>query len=120
MLLSLYGISTLASIFKLVLLLILFFGLLIGAHLFTKWYAKSGYINSKTANISIIESQQLSPGKNLMIAKVGNKYVSFILLKDNAVFLTELEEEDLKIAPSEVQNVSFRDILKKVKDNKKN
>ena len=53
-----------------------------------------------------------------MIAKIGEKYVSFLLLKDNAVFLTELQEEELTLHNSEVQQmggVSFRDVLKKVK-----
>ena len=119
MLVSLYGISTLASVFKLVLLLLVFFLLLIAAHCFTKWYAKSGYVNARTANISILESQQLSQGKNIIIAKIGNKYVSFLLLKDNAVLLTELKEEELTItAPPETSGKSFKDILMKVKDNK--
>ncbi|MDD7403894.1 MAG: flagellar biosynthetic protein FliO [Butyribacter sp.] len=117
MLLYVYGISTLASVFKLILLLLLFIGLLVAAHLFTKWYAKSGYANAKTTNISIIESQQLAPGKNLMIAKVGKKYVSFILLKDNAEFLTELEEEDLVLTPpQQSQNLSFKEIFSKMKN----
>lgn len=117
MLLSVYGVSTLASVFKLLLLLILFFALLVAAHFFTKWYAKSGYVRAKTANISVIESQQLAPGKNIIIAKIGGKYVSFILLKDNAVFLTELKEEELEFPnPNEGSNVSFSELLKKVKD----
>ena len=118
MLLILSGISTLASAFKLIVLLIVFFALLYGAHLFTKWYAKSNYMNIKSANISVIESRQVAPGKNIVIAKIGEKYVSFLLLKDNAVFLTELQEEELTLHNSEVQQmggVSFRDVLKKVK-----
>lgn len=122
MLLYVFGVSTLASIFKLFLLLILFFLLLVAAHLFTKWFAKSGYANPKSTNISVIESQQLSPGKNLMIAKIGNKYVSFIMFKENAVFLTELDEEDLLISTTndttEVSNASFKEILKKLKERK--
>lgn len=116
MLLILSEISTLASAFKLIVLLIVFFALLYGAHLFTKWYAKSNYVNGKSANISIVESKQIAQGKNIVIAKVGEKYVSFILCKDNAVFLTELQEEELSFPSPEVQQgggISFRDALKK-------
>lgn len=116
MLLMLSEISTTASIFKLLLLLIVFFALLYGAHLFTKWYAKSGIVNAKSSNISVIESQQISPGKSIVIAKVGGKYVSFVLFKENAVFLTELKEEDLVFSAKEIKNVSFQEILKKAKD----
>lgn len=44
MFLVLTEMSTFTSIIKLFLLLVLFFVLLYGAHLFTKWYAKSGYV----------------------------------------------------------------------------
>lgn len=119
MLLILSGISTLASAFKLIILLIVFFALLYGAHLFTKWYAKSNYASVKSANVSVIESRQIAPGKNIVIAKIGEKYVSFILFKDNAVLLTELQEEELSFYTPDVQQmgggVSFRDILKKVR-----
>lgn len=115
MLLMLSEISTLSSVFKLVLLLIIFFILLYGAHLFTKWYAKSGIVNARSSNISVIESQQISPGKSIVIAKVGNKYVSFVLFKENAVFLTELTEEELVFQSEEMKNVSFSEILKKAK-----
>lgn len=120
MLLILSGMSTLASAFKLVLLLVLFFVLLIGAHFFTKWYAKSGFVNPKSSNIKIIESQQLAPGKSIVIAKVGGKYVSFVLFKENAEFLTELDEEDLIFydETSSMQNMSFVDVFKKVKRDK--
>ena len=120
MLLILSGMSTLASAFKLILLLIVFIALLFGAHFFTKWYAKSGFVNPKSSNIKIIESQQLAPGKSIVIAKVGGKYVSFVLFKENAEFLVELDEEDLVFQDeiSGMQNMSFGDIFKNVKRDK--
>lgn len=116
MLLILSEISTLSSVFKLILLLVVFFILLYGAHLFTKWYAKSGIVNARSSNISVIESQQISPGKNIVIAKIGNRYVSFVLFKENAAFLTELNEEELVLQSEDMKNTSFSEILKKAKD----
>lgn len=117
MLLILSEFSTLSSVFKLLGLLLVFFALLYGAHLFTKWYAKSGIVHAKSSNISILESQQISPGKSIVIAKVGERYVSFVLFKENAVFLTELQEDELTFQTQEPKNtnVSFQDILKKAK-----
>lgn len=116
MFLILSKISTLTSAFKLIGLLLVFFALLYGAHLFTKWYARSKYVNSRASNISIVESQQIAPGKNIVIAKVGEKYVSFILFKDNAVFLTEIKEDELILHSSEtMQGAAFRDVFKKIK-----
>lgn len=121
MLLMLSEFSTLASAFKLLLLLVVFFILLYAAHLFTKWFAKSNYVNAKSSNISIIESQQISPGKSIVIAKVGEKYVSFLMMKENAVFLTELGEEEITISPPKEQNMSFAEAFKKVRHaNRKN
>lgn len=119
MLLILSEFSTLASAFKLILLLVVFFILLYAAHLFTKWYAKSNFVNAKSSNISIIESQQVSPGKSIVIAKVGEKYVSFLMMKENAVFLTELEKEEITFSPPEEQNMSFSEAFKKVANAKK-
>lgn len=119
MLLILSEFSTLASAFKLILLLVVFFILLYAAHLFTKWYAKSNFVNAKSSNISIIESQQVSLGKSIVIAKVGEKYVSFLMMKENAVFLTELEKEEITFSPPKEQNISFSEALKKVANAKK-
>ena len=116
MLLILSEISTLSSVFKLILLLVVFFILLYGAHLFTKWYAKSGIVNARSSNISVIESQQISPGKNIVNEKIGNRYVSFVLFKENAAFLTELNEEELVFQSEDMKNTSFSEILKKAKD----
>ena len=116
MFLVLTEMSTFTSIIKLFLLLVLFFVLLYGAHLFTKWYAKSGYVNAKSSNIQIIETQQVVP------VKVGEKYIAFLLMKDNAVFLTELSKDELSfnqvIQKTDVSKMTmnFTDVFQKVKN----
>lgn len=122
MFLVLTELSTFASIIKLILLLILFFILLYGAHLFTKWYAKSGYVNAKSSNIQIIETQQVVPGKSIVIAKVGEKYIAFLIMKENAIFLTELSKDELTfehvVAKTDAPNMTmnFTDVFQKVKN----
>ena len=107
--------SAFSDILRLILLLIIFVALLFGAHFFTKWYGKSGLIHARTKNIEILESQQLSPGKNIIIAKIGSKYVSFLAGKEHATVLTELSESELDLEKTEeTAQVSFRDILQKV------
>lgn len=116
MLLILSQISTLASIFKLIFLLLIFIGLLFAASYFTKWYAKSTMAGGRSSNISIIESKQIAPGKSIVLARIGNKYISFVLTKEHASFLTEIDREELhieeKVTP---QNVSFREVLQKIR-----
>lgn len=116
MIVLLTNMSTSASFFKMVLLLIFFIFILFAAYFCTKWLAKSGFAGRKSSNISVIESQQISPGKSIVIARVGKEYVSFVLLKDHATFLTKISEEDLILAdPQEIQMLSFKDVMKKVK-----
>ena len=113
MFLVLTEMSTFTSIIKLFLLLVL---------LFTKWYAKSGYVNAKSSNIQIIETQQVVPGKSIVIVKVGEKYIAFLLMKDNAVFLTELSKDELSfnqvIQKTDVSKMTmnFTDVFQKVKN----
>lgn len=108
--------STLASIIKLVGLLLFFIALLFGAHFFTKWFAKNSMGSGGKSNIQIIESKQILPGKSIVIARIGSKIVSFVLTKEHACMLTELEEDDLKIEEKpEVQNVSFKEVFQRLK-----
>ncbi len=110
--------STLASIIKLVVLLLFFVALLFGAHFFTKWFAKNAMVSGKSSNIQIIESKQIVPGKSIVIARVGKKIVSFVLTKEHASMLTELEESDLMIEEkTEAQSISFKEVLQHFRKN---
>lgn len=117
MIVLLTGVSTAASFFKLILLLLVFFALLYGAHLFTKWYVKSGYVNGKANNISLVESQQITSGKSIVIARIGKKYVAFVLFKEHATFLCEIPEEELDFSKPEMKEVSFKEVFGKIKNN---
>ena len=120
MLVCLTEFSSSASVFKLCLLLLLFIALLYGAHIFTKWYAKSGITGEKGRNIKVVETKQLAPGKSIVIAKIGSKYVSFVMMRDTATLLTELTEDELEPAmPETVGNVSFMEVFKNAKDMRK-
>lgn len=119
MIVLLSNMSTSASFFKMILLLILFIVILIAAYYCTKLLVKSGFAGRKTSNISVVESQQIAPGKSIVIAKIGKEYVSFVLLKDHATFLTKIPAEDLEIKdPQQMQMLSFKDVMSKVRGNR--
>lgn len=110
------GISTLASTIKLLVLLMFFIALLFGAHFFTKWYGKNSLNASRFSNIQIVEMRQIVPGKSIVIARIGKKLISFVLTKDNASMLTELQEEDLTAEETPVSAaVPFREVLQRLK-----
>lgn len=120
MLLLTSGFSTLASLFKLILLLILFLGLLFAASWFTKWYAGSAMLKNKNKNISILESYPLGQGKTIHIIKIGSRYLAVAVSKDQIAMLTELQEEELDLQPVQFpKQGSFRDMFTELMEKKK-
>lgn len=121
MLLLTSGFSTLASIIKCIVLLIIFIGLLFAASWFTKWYAGAAMPKQKFHNVSVIESCPFGPGRTIFILKIGEKYVAVAVAKDRITVLTELTEEELDLEPQEfMKQGSFSDMLSElVKKTKK-
>lgn len=119
------GFSASASIFKFILLFIVFIAILVAAYYFTRWYAKSGFVKKGSNNIKIVESYQLAPGKMIYIVKIGNKFVSIMTSKDNIVKLTELSESGLEFQEININDTSFKEVMgqmmkkRNMKDNKK-
>ncbi|MCI5586674.1 MAG: flagellar biosynthetic protein FliO [Lachnospiraceae bacterium] len=120
MLILLTEFSTTASVLKLIVLLIVFILILAASYYFTKWYAQSGLIKKQSNNISIVETYQFSPGKYIYIAKIGDRYVAFIMSKDNVTKLMELNEEDLNFPEKDekIQDVSFKEVFSKMTEKK--
>lgn len=82
----------------------------------TKWIARSGAIQPYTKNIEVIETFKIAPNKYIQIIKLGNKYYSIGVSKENITFLTPLEEDQLDLQGREgmAQNISFKDVMGKV------
>ena len=120
MLLLTSGFSTLASIFKLVFLLIVFVALLFAASWFTRWYAGSAMVKQRNRNISVIEHYPFGQGKVIYIVKIGNKYVAIAVAKDTVTVLAELTEEELELHPIDpVNQGNFGDVFAELIKNKK-
>lgn len=119
MLLLLAKFSTLASIFKLILLFVIFIGILFAASWFTRWYAESSGMKNRNSNIKIVESVPIGQGKMIYIAKIGEKYIAFAATKDQITVLTELTEDQLEIPPVEIPTGSFKEVFSKMLDKKK-
>lgn len=117
--------SATASVFKLIFYMLVFVGILFIAYYFTKWYANSGLVKKSSGNISIIETYQIAPGRVIYLVKIGEKYVSFVTSKEQVEFLTELKKEELSIVENlqmqkmQNPNVSFLDVISKMRKNEK-
>ncbi len=109
---SCVGMSTLASIFKLFLLLIVFILILVASYFFTRWYARSGLVRNTSRNIQVVESFSMGPGKQICILRIGEKYIAVAVSKENITFLTELEGEQICAAMPEAMDASsFREVF---------
>ena len=98
-----------ASLFVFVLVLAL-------TYFVTKWIAKSGAIQSHSRNIKVIETFKIAPNKYVQIIQLGTKYYSIGITKENIIFLTSLEEEqlDLQQMDGTAQNPSFKEAMEKM------
>lgn len=110
----LIGTSTLASLFKLIALLIVFILILVASYYVTKWYAKSGMIGNRSQNIQVVESFSMGPGKQICILKLGEKYVAVAVCKEKITFLTDLNEEQLSLEAPPIENTNFKDVFGKM------
>ncbi len=107
----------LSDIFKLIFLLIVFVLILIASHYFTKWYAKSGIVKSKTSNIKILETFSMGPGKQISIVKIGEKYIAVSITKDRITYLTDIDPDELEFASTTPDNTAFYDVMDKTMQN---
>lgn len=107
----LIGTSTLASFFKLIMLLIVFVLILVASYYFTKWYARSGFIKNQSPNIRIVETFPMGPGKQICIIRLGDRYAAIAVCKDTITYLMELSEEQLIFEQRQLPEGDFRDIF---------
>lgn len=105
-----------SNILQLLATVIIFLVVLAATYYATKWIARSGAIQPHTKNIQVIETFKIAPNKYVQIIKLGSKYYSIGVTKENITFLALLEEEQLDLQEKEemLQNVSFKDVMGKV------
>ena len=98
-------------------ILILFFIVLYGAYLASKFAARFQNGRLIGRNMTIIEAISVGPQKTLQLVRVGKTYMVVGVSKDNISFLHEVSEDELVLA-QEQSSISFGHILKRasVKD----
>jgi flagellar protein FliO/FliZ len=79
---------------------------------------QSNVVN-KRSNIKVIEVFRLSNNKVIEIVKIGDKYLALAVCKDSVTVLTELSEEVVKEQETSLEPINFKNILEKIKNEKK-
>lgn len=110
--------SRLSSFAQLITLFFVFIFVLALTYFSTKWMANQQKQQFKCKNIEVIETFRISNTKYVQILRIGSKYVAISVCKDTVTMLTELEEEELEIVKEQenLVNMSFQEIMKKVKE----
>ncbi len=105
-----------SNILQLLGAVVVFVLILFATYYVSKWIAKSGALQSHARNIKVIEISKVAPDKYIQIVKIGDKYYSIGVTKENITFLTELQEEQLDLNPPEemVVNEPFKMVFDKV------
>ena len=111
------------NILQLIATLFVFVLVLALTYFVTKWIAKSGAMQSRAKNIKVIETYKIAPSKYIQIIQIGKKQYAIGVTKEQITFLSELEEDQLKI-PEDFGNIvgdtSFKEVMKNMLSNVKN
>ena len=110
------------NVLQMIGILIVFVLILFATYYVTKWVAKSGMVQNHAENIKVIETFRIAQNKYIQIIQIGSRYCAIAVSKDQFTFLTELKEEELNLSSFQrnMTNVSFREVLGRMKkENKK-
>lgn len=97
--------------------LVVFVLVLFATYYVTKWIGKSGVVSMQSRNIKVIETFKIAPNKYIQIVRLGSKYYSIGVTKDNISFLTPLDTEQLDLENPDKSidlTTSFQDIFSKI------
>lgn len=101
-----------SNVLQMLAVLLVFVVVLVITYYATKWLAKSGAIQPQSSNIKVVETFKIAPNKYIQIVKLGTKYYSIGVTKENITFLTPLDEEQLDFTEKAInQQIPFKDVL---------
>lgn len=111
----------LKSAVQLITVLLIFVFVLALTYLTTRWIAnlQKGRVHSR--NIEVLETYRLTANKFIQIVRLGNRYAAVAIAKDTVTMLMELSEDQIVISgDTAAPELSFRELLEKAKNLKKN
>ena len=91
------------SVWELFGLIIILLLILLAAYFISRFISKLKLGQLSKSNFEIFNSIQIASNKSLMIVKVGTRYILISVTKEHIQYLTELEEEDIKLINSNIE-----------------
>ena len=100
-------------------ILIIFIAVLAATYYVTKWIANYQKGAESGRNIDIVETCKISATKYVQIIRIGERYVAIGVSKDDITNLGDVPAEGLLLNPEEKESLSFKEVLDKIKGEKK-
>ena len=100
-------------------ILIIFIAVLAVTYYVTKWIANYQKGTESGRNIDIVETCKISATKYVQIIRMGERYVAIGVSKDEITNLGDVPAEDLQFNTESKENLSFKEVLEKIKGEKK-
>lgn len=111
--------SEVDSYLQLLSVLIIFVVVLGLTYYVTKWIANYQKGAESGKNIEVIETCKISATKYVQIIRIGERYVSIGVSKDQITNLGDVSSDELSLDTEEKENLSFKEVLEKIKGEKK-
>jgi flagellar protein FliO/FliZ len=113
------AVGTLDSFVQFITILLLFLFVLVITYVVTRWVSGVQKIQMTGKNMELVETMRISNSKYLQIVRAGEKYLVIAVCKDTVTMLTELSVDEVSLgSKNEVNGLSFREIMDKVKHQK--
>ena len=108
--------GSLESFVQFITILLLFLFVLVITYVVTRWVSGIQKVQMTGKNMELVETMRISNSKYLQIIRTGGKYLVIAVCKDTVTMLTELSADEVSLdCGSEGNNLSFREILDKMK-----
>ena len=97
------------SILKLIGLIILCILIIAASYFTTKFVGKKQIQGGSKSNFKSIDVFRVTPNKYLQIVEVGKRYFCIAVTKESITLICELNEDEFKVAPTEMKPKSFKE-----------
>lgn len=104
------------SVWQLLTVLLIFAFVLAVTYFTSKYIGSFQREKSIGENISVVENHRISSNKYIQIVKIGKKYFALAICKDTVTTISEIPEDDLSFVDGSKEKMSFKDFLKKAKE----
>lgn len=108
--------STTGGIVQMIAALVIVILVLVLTGMVTKWIGNYQQKMAPGENIMIVEAKKIAPSKLVEIVRIGDKYYALGIGKDEVTLISEIEEGSLELKEPSQGSFSFKDFMKKARE----